>query len=604
MSVKKQDSGPKPPVAPSSNPETQVRKPPAQPMQEGPAGAHVAPPVADDAFADTEGRKDALIGTKVDGRYKIEELLGSGGYGKVYLAKDERLFNNRVALKMLYPPGKDENPMEVLERLNRFEREAQVASSLNHPNIVRVTDFGRTQDKAPYCVMEFVEGGSLHDEIFSERAMPLRRFLSIMVQVCDALAAAHERGIIHRDLKPGNILLTKPNGSDVPKISDFGLVKVVAPNRGGESGKMQLTQVGSILGTPEYMSPEQITGRTMDDPSIDIYAIGVTMYQMLCKKVPFEDAFDRERRGEMQFFLVQKMVEKEVPKAPSEIRRDIPKEVSDVIMSCLEKDPQKRPASMKAMKSSLERCARRLQAAHTAKIVQPPAEARAAKQAGNDEPQGGLTIAIPPEAAPRNMKMVLGGVIASTLAVAGFAAIMLGGPRQSTGDRLPGTVYAADAGKAAVAEPQRAAEPKHPARKTFQLTFVTEPGGVEISADGETLCTSSGDGICSARVEEGAGREFEFRKDGHVAKSREIAPDADMVVKVRLERKRSERPAAKLVPPVAPLAPPRESPPAAKAAPKEDPRVKPAETRPEKHSPRITDEGDAPKKPRITDEGG
>ncbi|MEW6035451.1 MAG: serine/threonine-protein kinase [Candidatus Micrarchaeota archaeon] len=603
MSVK--NSGAKPPEtreAPVSG--TSVKK--QQPLQEGPAGkAPLAPPVPESDFSSGEGqtaqRKDTLIGTKVDGRYKIEELLGSGGYGKVYLAKDEKLFGNKVALKMLYPPGKDENPMEVLERLNRFEREAQVASSLNHPNIVRVTDFGRTEDKAPYCVMEFVEGGSLQDEISSDRMMPLSRFFSIAVPVCDALNLAHEKGIIHRDLKPANILLTEPNGSVVPKISDFGLVKVVAPQK-NEGEATQLTQVGSILGTPEYMPPEQITGRVMDEPGIDIYAMGVTMYQTLCKKIPFEEAFDRERRGELQFMVVQKMVQKERPKSPSEIRGDIPKELSDLIMECLEKDPQKRPPSMKAIKSSLERCARKLQAAHTQKRMQEPARAQAPKPAARPDGDAGMTMVIPQNPAPKRPgKMVVAGAIAGVLAAAGFGTVMLSDLRQSRGDRINESAQAPDAWVERAPEPHKAPEPARPARKTFQITFVTEPGGVEVSAGGETFCTTSGEGVCQKRVEEGAELEFEFRKDGHVAKRKGIVPDADMVVKVELEpiRKKSERQPAKLVP-----LPPREGPPAAKAVPKEEPRVKPAETKPEKHSPRITDEGDAPKKPRITDEGG
>jgi serine/threonine-protein kinase len=352
----------------------------------------------------------------------------------------------------------------------------------------------------------------------------------------------------------------------------------------------------------------------MDDPRIDIYAMGVTMYQTLCKKIPFEEAFDRERRGELQFMVVQRMVERQTPKPPSEIRGDIPKELSDIIMECLEKDPEKRPPSAKVIKNALERCSRKLQAAHTQKRVQEPLKPQAAQGAGHAKEEAGLTMVMPPKPAQKRAgKVAVAGAIAGVLAAAGFATVMFADSKQSRGDRIPAS-YVPDGEAPKAAEPPRPAKHERPARKTFQLTFVTEPGEVDVFADGEKLCRSSGEGVCTARVEEGPGREFEFRKDGHSAKSREIAPDSDMVVKVRLE------PEAVKEPPALKPAPPAPEPPQRRIAPPRLPRVEnrpadarpPAENRPAepkppqevKPRPRITDEGDAPKKPRITDEGG
>jgi eukaryotic-like serine/threonine-protein kinase len=220
---------------------------------------------------------DPFIGTLVGERYRIVNRIGVGGMGAVYRA-EHTMMRRDLAIKVLLPElsGKE-------EFARRFEREAESASRLDHPNIITVTDFGRTAEGSLFLAMEFLAGASLSSAI-AEGPMPVARALGIERQILRALDHAHAAGVVHRDLKPENIMLVERDGQrDVVKILDFGIAKVTEPQSGGEA----LTQAGVIFGTPEYLSPEQALGEAVDARA-DIYAAGVILYEMLAGRRPFE----------------------------------------------------------------------------------------------------------------------------------------------------------------------------------------------------------------------------------------------------------------------------------------------------------------------------
>ena len=220
---------------------------------------------------------DPFLGTVVGDRYRIVSRIGVGGMGAVYRA-EHTMMRRDLAIKVLLPElsGKE-------EFARRFEREAESASRLAHPNIITVTDFGRTAEGSLFLAMEYLAGTSLSQAI-AEGPLPLERALAIERQILRALEHAHGAGVVHRDLKPENIMLVERDGQrDVVKILDFGIAKVTEPQSGGQA----LTQAGVIFGTPEYLSPEQALGEAVDART-DIYAAGVILFEMLAGRRPFE----------------------------------------------------------------------------------------------------------------------------------------------------------------------------------------------------------------------------------------------------------------------------------------------------------------------------
>ena len=223
---------------------------------------------------------DALVGTTLDGRFRVDRLLGQGGMGAVY-AGEQTSIGRTVAIKVIKADvGHD------AEVVKRFHREAKIISQLAHGNVVQLIDFGQTANGLLYLVMELVNGRSLHDEI-CQGPMDIARVTAIGSQICDALAQAHSLGVVHRDLKPDNILLTsQPGAVDVVKILDFGIAKVASQ---GQNTQSALTQAGAIMGTPLYMSPEQIDGTLDIGPGADLYALAVIIFEMVAGAPPFQD---------------------------------------------------------------------------------------------------------------------------------------------------------------------------------------------------------------------------------------------------------------------------------------------------------------------------
>jgi len=220
---------------------------------------------------------DRWVGHVVAGRYRILSVLGEGGVGRVYVA--EQAMGNarrRLALKMLLPEH-----VKNREVGSRFLRECELASLVDHPNVVRIYDFGEAEGGALFIAMELVPGRSLRTILQEEGALSVDRALHVLAQVCRGVAAAHDRGIVHRDLKPDNLMVVQhPGEPDFAKVLDFGIAKALLP------GANNITFMGEVLGSPPYMSPEQHMGEPIDART-DVYALGVLAYELLTGVLPF-----------------------------------------------------------------------------------------------------------------------------------------------------------------------------------------------------------------------------------------------------------------------------------------------------------------------------
>ena len=265
-----------------------------------------------------------MIGEQIH-NYKITAHLGQGGMGNVYRATDTML-GREVALKMLHP----QLTMQP-QFLERFKKEARVLAQLLHPNIAVIYNFIE-QGGNHFMVMEYVEGTNLDDLLKRHKSLPAEFIVPVFVQALEGLQHAHRKNIFHRDIKPSNIMLT-PDG--VVKLMDFGIAKV--------AGEQKMTQVNKIVGTVEFMAPELIQGRDASNAS-DIYAAGVTMYEMLSGKLPFESDTD--------FNLMQAILKERV-KSPEKLNASIPKALGDIIMKALEKNPASRYEDARAFQRAL-----------------------------------------------------------------------------------------------------------------------------------------------------------------------------------------------------------------------------------------------------------
>ncbi|HEY6180458.1 MAG TPA: serine/threonine-protein kinase, partial [Kofleriaceae bacterium] len=266
---------------------------------------------------------DKLIGQTLDGRYYVEKKIGEGGMGVVFSAR-HAVIERPLAIKVL-----KREAMRDTATIRRFVQEAKAASRIGHPNIVDVTDFGTTPDGMTYSVMEFVPGITLGAAIRAAAPFPQLRAMRITAQIARALAAAHDKGIVHRDLKPENVFLLDRDGRpDFVKIVDFGIAKVSPPR--GKTNEPRLTRAGSVFGTPEYMAPEQAAGRSDTDGRVDIYALGVLLYEMICGRVP-------HRGDSMVRTLAMQMLDPIDP--PSRVRPDlqIAPDLEAIVMHALAK---------------------------------------------------------------------------------------------------------------------------------------------------------------------------------------------------------------------------------------------------------------------------
>ncbi|HKO46896.1 MAG TPA: serine/threonine-protein kinase [Polyangiaceae bacterium] len=273
--------------------------------------------------------KDPFIGREIlGGEYLVLEKIGTGGMGSVYKASQPAM-KRMVAIKILHPKLANRKDLT-----SRFRREARAMSQLTHPNTVKVFVYGELEeDGSLYIVMEMLEGKNLNQAVRKDGPIPPERAIPILIQVCGALQEAHELGIVHRDLKPENIFLCKQGGMvDYPKVLDFGLAKVT--ERQMQPGSIILTQEGMVFGTPEFMSPEQAQGKTLDARS-DIYSLAVILYEVLTGKLPFSAKSPME-------YIQKHVTEAIIPLSERVPERRFPKELGDVLACALSKKPEQR----------------------------------------------------------------------------------------------------------------------------------------------------------------------------------------------------------------------------------------------------------------------
>ncbi len=294
-------------------------------------GTTEAPPPAKDPAGDWAGREIA-------GRYRIKSKLGEGGMGAVFKAEQISL-KRVVALKLLRP-----EMVASPTLLRRFNAEAEAVAKLNHPNTVGIYDFGQDSDGTLFIAMELIDGRSLRAALVAEAPLSLGRSLLIAAQVAASLSDAHAAGIVHRDLKPDNIMLQdRGRARDIVRVLDFGIAKLRDDSR--QTTQQSMTQAGDVLGTPQYMSPEQIRGEEIDGRS-DIYSLGAILYEMVTGRMVFEAA-------SLVAILSKHLLDQ--PEAPSRRRPElqIPAEIDELVLSCLSKDARARPASMERLAERL-----------------------------------------------------------------------------------------------------------------------------------------------------------------------------------------------------------------------------------------------------------
>ena len=270
-----------------------------------------------------------MLGRSIDGRYRIDSLIGAGGMGTVYCAT-RLLIGDEVAIKILQQDHSDANSSE------RFRREAQAAARLKHPNAVSIYDFGVSTDGLQYLVMELVEGESLRERLNRGR-LDFAITAEVTRQICAALDEAHRRHIIHRDIKPDNILLDSTTDGLRVKVLDFGIAKLRDDTAG------HLTQTGSVMGTPHYMSPEQCLGEELDSRA-DIYSVGIVVYEMLCGRVPFNSPVSTA--------VVVQHVSQPPPSLRS-INPAVPEALEEVVLHAIQKNRTDRPATAGALAQQL-----------------------------------------------------------------------------------------------------------------------------------------------------------------------------------------------------------------------------------------------------------
>jgi DNA-binding response OmpR family regulator len=266
-------------------------------------------------------------GTVLDDRYRLEERIGSGGYGAVYRALHLEL-RQPVAVKVMQ--SRTAAPQVALQR---FRQEGISACRVKHPNAVTVMDFSLTEEGVAFLVMELLEGHGLDDELVARGRLPLARCVEIAVPVCRALAAAHAAGIVHRDIKPSNVFLSLTPGGEVVKLLDFGIAKL----SGDAEQEQPLTVEGIVLGTPSFIAPERVRGAAYDGRA-DVYGVGAMLYRMLSGQLPFA-----ETGGDPQAVLSAKMVSD--PRPLRELDPSIAVAAEAVVMRALRREPTQRPAA-------------------------------------------------------------------------------------------------------------------------------------------------------------------------------------------------------------------------------------------------------------------
>jgi len=294
-----------------------------------------------------------MVGDVLSDRYEVEELLGTGGMSSVFRAHD-RLLERKVALKVLHSHHTADE-----EYVERFRREARAVATLSHPNIVTVIDRGEHEGRQ-FIVFEYVEGENLKQLILRRGAMPVSTALELAMQIAHGLSFAHQRGLIHRDVKPQNVLM---NGDGRAKVTDFGIARSLDVNRG-------MTQTGTVLGTSDYIAPEQAQGQRVDEHT-DVYSLGVVLYELLLNELPFP--------GENFVAIAMRHIN-EAPPSIRDKRPDVPPRVEAAVHRAMAKDPEARFQTMGDFGRELEACLAEVQGTQITAPVAAPRRGRAPRR--------------------------------------------------------------------------------------------------------------------------------------------------------------------------------------------------------------------------------
>jgi eukaryotic-like serine/threonine-protein kinase len=298
--------------------------------------------------------EDPLIGATLAGKYKVDKLIKTGGMGSVYRGRHV-LMDKTVAIKVLRPSLAGDDAVVA-----RFSREAKAASRISHPHAVSVTDFGEAENGVVFLVMEYLDGHTLKELIASEGPLTLDRVVEIVRQVAGALDVAHDQGVIHRDLKSENILLVRHNGAEWAKVLDFGIAKILQPAGGTDS---EITHANLVVGTPQYMSPEQCSQSGALDARSDVYSLGIIVHEMLTGRLPFI--------GESATVVMMKQVQDPPPSVLTS-RSELPVAVDHVIKRALAKQPVDRFQSAGELSAALADAANQPESASAGAIVGAP----------------------------------------------------------------------------------------------------------------------------------------------------------------------------------------------------------------------------------------
>ena len=482
------------------------------------------PPSPRDTLVEEE--RDPLLGTTIDGRYTVEAILGQGGMGTVYAGR-HAIIDKRVAIKVLRADHVENDPTAA----QRFLVEAKAASKIGHQNIVDITDFGVLKDGQAYFVMEFLDGPTLGKIVHEAGFLSPLRAIAVTVQMARGLQAAHDKGIIHRDLKPENIFVLERDGqSDLVKIVDFGIAKDQKNNR-------RLTQAGMVLGTPEYMSPEQATGQPTDH-RVDMYALGCILYEMLTGDVPFKGETPTKTLTQHVF---------DAPEPPSKRRPDlaIPAALEAVVLRTLQKKPTDRFADLRALMAALDRVESELRAADakpaaagaasmTAPSLPPRVVAPVSSQAPTAISPAVSDSTLLAAVKPKRTGLLIGaGAIGGLLFVGGAIALVRG----SSPKRPPPAVVVAAPTTPATPTPPTSAKPAVPsptAAADIELVLRTNPPGADVLRGAERLGATPLT-VRLPRSDEAIA--LTFRHAGYRDAAREVVPSADKELEIVLERR-------------------------------------------------------------------
>ena len=287
--------------------------------------------------------RDAQVGQLIAGKYRVQQMLGRGGMGVVMAALHEQL-NQRVALKFL-----TDDAYQQPEAVTRFLREARSAVQIQSEHVARVMDVGTLDSGAPYIVMEYLRGLDLKEVSTRRGPLPISEAVDFVLQACDAVAEAHSLGIVHRDLKPSNLFLTeRPDGSPLVKVLDFGISKALHAGGGGQTSQQQMTASAAIMGSPQYMSPEQIRSSKNVDARADVWALGTILHELIAGS----PAYVADTVPGLLAMIVA-----DAPPPISQARPDAPADLEAAILRCLQKDREQRFANVAELAHALERFA-------------------------------------------------------------------------------------------------------------------------------------------------------------------------------------------------------------------------------------------------------